>query len=128
MWSWQSISPGSTVMPAQFTISASGGKSAAFLVVISLILLSLMTIVALVTGATPVPSISRAFLRTFIACLRTPSAAAKGDAAMKSPVRIWLTRRTVAAALIISLAALGSLVGPAFAAAPDQTPPLAAGQ
>src|SRR5215469_11260183 len=71
MWSWQSISPGSTVRPAQFTILASAGKSAVFCVVIALILLPSTTIVASPDGALPVPSTSRAFLRTNIASLRS---------------------------------------------------------
>jgi hypothetical protein len=45
---------------------------------------------------------------------------------MKSPLRIWLARLTIVAALIMSLAALGSLAGPAFAA--DQGAPIAGGQ
>src|SRR5215469_12004348 len=78
MWSWQSIRPGRTVRPAQFTISASAGKSAALRVVIALILLPSTTIVASVEGAFPVPSISRAFLRTIIASLRSLCLAKRG--------------------------------------------------
>src|ERR1700733_8508407 len=57
--------PGSTVLPAQSMISASAGRSAWLFDEIASIRSSRMTIVA-IAGATPVPSISRAFFRTFI--------------------------------------------------------------
>jgi hypothetical protein len=47
---------------------------------------------------------------------------------MNSAVRIRVARRGIAAALILSLIALAGAAVPALAAAPDQAPPLAAGQ
>src|SRR5579864_589292 len=72
MWSWQSMSPGNTVMPATSMISASAGHSLWFRVVIASMWSPRITIVAPGTGAEPVPSISRAFFRTLIAILPKP--------------------------------------------------------
>src|SRR5947208_1251959 len=66
MWSWQSMSPGKTVMPETSTISASPGGSPAPPPVTLAIRLSRRTIVAASTGLAPVPSIRRAPFRTII--------------------------------------------------------------
>src|SRR5712692_1806163 len=70
MWSWQSISPGSTLMPGTSMISVSAGQSQEPPVETAAIGLSRIKIEAPSTGALPLPSITRPPLNTIMAHLR----------------------------------------------------------
>jgi hypothetical protein len=76
MWSWQSMRPGSTVLPDTSTISASFGHALAPAVVTVSTRSSRITIAVLRTGAAPVPSMRVPPLSTII--VSSPPSTAPG--------------------------------------------------